>query len=249
MWEARSRLNHANNIIMARGKKYKEALSKISEKDSYSVSEAVKLLKETSVVKFDATAEVHLKLGIDPKKAEQAIRGTTPLPHGTGKTLKIAAVVSDDKIKDALAAGATSAGLEDLIAEFSSGKFNYDVVIASPDVMRNLGKVAKTLGQKGLMPNPKSGTVTVDPIATIKEIQAGRVEYRNDKEGNIHAIFGKVSFKAEQLEENLRVILNVLRDAKPSTIKGTFIKSLSVNATMAPSIKIGVNEMLKELSN
>jgi len=231
-----------------RGKKYNSSLEKLKGKKFYELSEAVKLLKETSTVKFDATAELHMKLNIDIKKPEQNLRGTVAMPHGTGKKVKIAAVVTDDKVKIAKAAGATAAGLEDLLAEFSKGKINYDIIVATPDVMKNLGKVAKILGQKGLMPNPKSGTVSEDIEKIIKELMGGRVEYRNDKEGNLHAIFGKISFKEEQLENNLKTILKALKDAKPSTVKGTFIESITITSTMGPGIHIDVNQALKSLS-
>lgn len=230
-----------------RGKKYIEAAKKIAQKESYDLAEAIKLLKETGSTKFDSTAEVHMNLNIDPTKAEQLIRGTISLPHGTGKKVSIAAIVTDDKVKAAKEAGAENAGLEDLIAEFEKGKVNYDVVIATPDVMKNLGKIAKILGQKGLMPNPKAGTVTEDFVKTIKELKAGRLEYRNDKEGNIHSIFGKLSFKPEELENNLKSFFRIIRDAKPSTIKGSFINSITLTSTMGPGIKLDLKEAMKDL--
>ena len=209
-------------------KKYKSAAQPLKGKVVSSLPEAVKLIKDTSTTKFDSTAEIHFNLNIDPKQSDQAIRTTVVLPHGTGKKPKIAAVVSDDKVSAAKAAGAKSAGLEDLITEFGKGKFDYDVVVATPDVMKNLGKVAKILGQKGLMPNPKSGTVTPDIEKAIEELMRGRIELRNDKEGNIHSIFGKVSFKEDELENNLKTLLQTLRDNKPSGVKGTFIKSITI---------------------
>jgi large subunit ribosomal protein L1 len=232
---------------MKRGKKYKESAKKLAEKDSYLLDEAIKLLKETATTKFDSTAEIHLNLNIDPTKAEQVIRGTINLPHGSGKKVRIAALVSDDQIKAAKEAGADAAGLEDLIAEFEKGKINYDVIVALPSVMKQIGKVAKILGQKGLMPNPKAGTVTDDIVEAIKELKAGRLEYRNDKEGNVHSIFGKLSFKEEELENNLKSFLRVIRDAKPSTVKGSFIKTITLTSTMGPGIRLGVSEALKQL--
>lgn len=232
---------------MKRGKKYAEASKKLAEKDSYTLSEALALLKETGNTKFDSTAEVHFNLNIDPTKAEQAIRGTINLPHGSGKKVRIAAIVTDDKVKAAKDAGADEAGLEDLVAEFEKGKINFDVVVATPDVMKKIGKVAKTLGQKGLMPNPKAGTVTDKIEEAIKELKAGRLEYRNDKEGNIHTVFGKISFKDEELENNLKSYLRVIRDAKPSVVKGSFIKSITLTSTMGPGIRLDVNEALKAL--
>lgn len=231
--------------MSTRGKNYRNSLDKLKGKEFYEVNEAIKLLKETSATKFDGTAEVHLNLNIDPTKSEQAIRGTVPLPHGSGKKIKIAAIVSDDQVKAAKDAGAENAGMEDLIEEFSKGKIKYDVIIATPEAMKKLGKVAKILGQKGIMPNPKSGTVTDNPEKTIKELMAGRVEYRNDKDGIIHTIFGKVSFKEEELENNLNTILKVVRESKPATVKGTFVKSITITSSMGPGIKLDVNEAMK----
>lgn len=229
-------------------KKYQKALDALKGKGTVStLSEAVSLLKESSVAKFNSTAEVHFNLNIDPKKADQIVRTTVLLPHGTGKTLKIAAVVSDEKVKEALEAGAVSAGLEDLIAEFEKGKFNYDVVVASPDVMKKLAKVAKTLGQKGLMPSPKSGTVTTEIVKTIKELNGGRIELRNDKEGNIHSVFGKLSFSNDELENNLKHIMLELKESKPSGVKGIFMKSLYICSTMGPSIKLDITELFNSL--
>ncbi len=232
---------------MARGKHYKASVEKVSQKLSYGLEEAVKLIKETGKTKFDSTAEIHLSLNIDPTKADQALRGTLSLPHGTGRMVKVAAIVSDDKVKLAKEAGADEAGLEDLVAEFSTGNIPYDFIVATPDVMKHLAKVAKVLGQKGLMPNPKAGTVTDDIAKTIKELKAGRLEYRNDKQGNIHSVFGKVSFKEEELLNNLKSFLRILRDAKPSAVKGSFIKSITLTTTMGPGIKLDVNQVLKEL--
>lgn len=232
---------------MKRGKKYTEAAKKLNPKKFYNLSEGLRLLKETATTKFDSTAEVHFNLNIDPAKAEQAIRGTINLPHGSGKKVRIAAIVTDDKIKTAKNAGADEAGLEDLVAEFEKGKINYDVIVATPDVMKQIGKVAKILGQKGLMPNPKAGTVTDNIEKTIRELKAGRLEYRNDKEGNIHSVFGKLSFKEEELENNLKAFFRVIRDTKPSVIKGSFIKSVTLTSTMGPGIKLDVNDTLKQL--
>lgn len=232
---------------MKRGKNYREAHQKISQKEFYTLSESIKLIKETAKTKFDSTAEVHMSLNIDPTKADQALRGTISLPHGIGRTTRVAAIVSDEKVKLAKAAGADAAGLEELVEEFSKGKVNYDVVVATPDVMKHLGKIAKILGQKGIMPNPKAGTVTDDIEKTIRELKAGRLEYRNDKQGNIHSIFGKVSFKEEELENNLKAFLKIIRESKPSSIKGSFVKSITLTTTMGPGIKLDVNQTLKDL--
>jgi large subunit ribosomal protein L1 len=229
-------------------KKYKQALDQIKAKPFYNITEAVKLLKSTSTTKFDSTAEIHMKLFIDPVQADQTMRGTVVLPHGTGKKLKIAAIVSDDKVKAAKEAGASAAGLEELIAEFATGKVNYDIIVATPDVMKHLGKVAKVLGQKGMMPNPKSGTVSENIVKIIEELGRGRIEFRNDKESNVHSIFGKVSFKEEELENNLKTFLQAIKDAKPSGVKGALIKTITITSTMGPGIHLDVNEVMTSLS-
>lgn len=230
--------------MATRSKNYRNSQEKISGKEFYGIEEAIKLLKETSSVKFDETTEAHFNLNIDPTKADQALRGTLALPHGSGKKLKIAAVVNDNQVKAAKEAGAEVAGLEDLIAEFEKGNCNYDVVVAASDTMRSLSKVAKVLGQKGLMPSPKSGTVTSDVVKTIKELVAGRIEYRNDKQGVVHTIFGKVSFKEAELENNLKAIIKVIKDSKPSAVKGTYIKSISISSSMGPGIFLDVAETI-----
>ena len=232
---------------MAHGKKYRAALDKLKDKAFYPLTEAVKLLKETNPAKFDATAELHVNLNVDPKKDDQALRGTIVLPHGTGKEYKIAAVVPDDQVKIAKAAGAASAGMEDLIAEFEKGKIAYDIIVATPDAMKRLAKVAKTLGQKGMMPNPKSGTVTQDIKKTIEELKRGRVEYRSDKEGNLHIVFGKISFKEEELENNLKALLRAIRDNRPSGIKGAFMNSVTLASSMGPGIHVDISEALSTL--
>jgi large subunit ribosomal protein L1 len=230
-----------------KSKKYRQALELLKAKPAYSLSEAVDLLKKTSTTKFNGTAEIHLNLNIDPTQADQTLRSTVALPHGTGKKLKIAAIVPEEKVKIAKEAGGTAAGVEDLIAEFEKGKINYDVIVAVPEVMKNLGKVAKILGQKGMMPNPKSGTVSPDIVKTIQELSRGRVEFRNDKEGNIHAIFGKIGFKEEELLNNLKAFLVAIRDAKPTGVKGTYINSITLNATMGPGIKLDSKTVMSEL--
>jgi large subunit ribosomal protein L1 len=232
---------------MAHGKKYRKAAEQLKDKEFYNLVEAVDLLKKTTVTKFNGTAEIHLNLNIDPTQADQTLRSTVALPHGTGKKLRIAAIVQDDKIKMCLDAGATAAGLTDLIAQFEKGKIDYDVIVATPDVMKNLGKVAKTLGQKGMMPNPKSGTVSPDIVKTIQELTKGRVEFRNDKEGNIHAVFGKMAFKEEELQNNLKTFLMAIRDAKPTGVKGTYINSITLNSTMGPGIKLDHKVVMADL--
>lgn len=226
-----------------RGKKYREVATKVDRENLYTIAEAVALLEETSTTKFDSSTEVHMNLGIDPKHADQLIRGTITFPNGSGKSVKVIAFVDDGKVKECKAAGADEAGSEELIAKIAKGWLDFDVAVASPDQMKNMGKIAKTLGQKGLMPNPKAGTVTDDPATTIEEIKKGRIEYKNDKEGNLHNLFGKVSFGAEKLEENLRAYLKTVQESKPSGVKGTYIKTITVATSMGPGIKINPAEL------
>lgn len=228
-----------------RGKKYREAIKKVDRKKLYSVADATKLLTETSVTKFDSSAEVHVKLGIDPKQGDQLIRGTMSLPHGTGKKVRVIAFVEADKVKTCKAAGAVEAGSEDLIEKIVKGWLEFDVAVASPEQMKKMGKVAKILGQKGLMPNPKAGTVTSAPEKTIEEIQKGRIEYKPDKEGNLHNVFGKVSFGADKLGENLKRYLRTIAEAKPAAVKGVFITTVTVASTMGPGVKVMPGEATK----
>jgi large subunit ribosomal protein L1 len=226
-----------------KSKKYKAALEHLKEKEFYTLKEAVNLLSKTSTTKFDASCEVHMKLGIDPKQADQIVRSTVVLPHGTGKKIRIVAFVSEDKVKEALNAGAIEAGADDLIDKINGGWLDFDIAVASPDMMKSIGKIAKTLGQKGLMPNPKSGTVTQNISATISELMKGKIEFRNDKLGNLHNIFGKVSFGEEKLLENLKTYIQAVEEAKPAGVKGTYIKSVTVCTTMGPGIKIDMQEI------
>lgn len=225
------------------GKKYRE-VKKLVEKPFYEIGEAVALLKKTSTVKFDASAEVHMKLGLDPKQADQLIRGTVVMPNGTGKKVRVIAFVPEALVKTAKAAGAVEAGLEDLIEKIVKGWMDFDVAVAIPDVMKGLGKIAKTLGQKGLMPNPKAGTVTTDIEKTIGEIIKGKVEFKLDKLANLHNIFGKISFTEAQLEENLKAFLKAIAAAKPSGAKGIFVQSITLASTMGPGIRLDVNKAL-----
>lgn len=222
-----------------KGKKYRTAKEKL-QKESYTIDEAIPLLIETSVTKFDSSCEIHMKLGIDPKHADQTLRGTVMLPHGTGKKLKVVAFVPDEKVKEAKGAGAIEAGSEELVEKIAGGWLDFDVAVATPDQMKKIGKIAKILGQQGLMPNPKSGTVTPDPGKTIEEIMKGKVEYRNDKLGNLHNIFGKVSFGEEKLKENLNVYIKAIQEAKPSGVKGVYIRSTTLTTTMGPGIKLEI---------
>lgn len=230
------------------GKKYRD-VKKLVDKPLYEIPEAISLLKKTSPVKFDASCEVHMKLGLDTKQADQLLRGTVVLPNGTGKTVRVIAFVPESLRATAKAAGATEAGLEDLIEKITKGWLDFDVAVATPDVMKGLGKIAKTLGQKGLMPNPKAGTVTTDITKTVGEIMKGKVEFRLDKLANVHNVFGKVSFDEKALEENLKTFLKAIVAAKPSGAKGIFVQSITVTTTMGPGIALDVNKAITGLGS
>ncbi|MBL7021846.1 50S ribosomal protein L1 [Patescibacteria group bacterium] len=222
-------------------KRLKEAKEKIDQEKKYTIEEAITLVKETSKVKFDATVEVHAKLNIDPKKSDQQMRASLHLPHGTGQTKRIAAFVSPDKVKEAEAAGAVVAGGEDLINEIKkTGKTDFDIVIATPDMMAKLAVIAKNLGQKGLMPNPKAGTITPDPAKVIKELNSGMISFKNDTSGNLHIAVGKVSFEDKLLIENVNAFTEELKKSKPDGVKGAFIKAIYVTSSMGPSIQIAI---------
>ncbi|MBP7670759.1 50S ribosomal protein L1 [Candidatus Gracilibacteria bacterium] len=219
------------------GKKYNEA-SKLIVKEMYSLEEAVALVKQTSTMKGDATCELHMALGLDPRQAEQNIRTTVSLPGGTGKTLRVAAFVGEENVKAAKEAGAVEAGTTELIEKIEKGWLGFDIAVATPDQMKELGKIAKVLGQKKLMPNPKSGTVTPDFAGAIKELQGGKIELRVDKTGILHTVFGKVSFDEAKLMENLKTIIAKVKEIKPSTAKGTYMKSITLCTTMGPGVKV-----------
>ena len=223
-------------------KKYKEKSALIKQRE-YPLEEAVELLTKLSTSKFDGTAEIHILLNADPKQGDQQVRATVSLPHGTGKTLRIAAVVPDDLAKDMIDAGAVMAGEENLIKAIEKGELNFDILVAMPKCMKSLGKVAKTLGQKGLMPNPKAGTVTDDPLKAIKDLQRGKIEFRNDKQAIIHSVFGKISFGKEKLSENLRIFLTALKEAKPAGIKGEYIKTITITPTMGPGVRVEIGSI------
>lgn len=224
------------------GKNYRAAKELLAEKEFFTIDEAIPILLQTAKTKFDATCEVHMNLGIDPKQADQQLRGTLTMPHGTGKKLRVIAIVSDEKVKEAKDAGAVEAGGEDLIEKINDGWLDFDIVVAMPSMMKQIGKVAKTLGQKGLMPNPKSGTVTDDIGETVGEIMKGKIEYRNDKQANLHNIFGKVSFGDEKLKENLKSYIKTIVDIKPSGVKGVYIKSITLATSMGPGIPLDVQD-------
>lgn len=228
------------------GKKYLET-KKLVTQISYDLKDAVALLKKTSPSKFDASCEVHVKLGVDPKQSDQNVRSTVALPHGTGKKVRVIAFVTEDKAKEALAAGADKAGGDDLINEILKGFLDFDVAVATPDIMKSLGKVAKILGQKGLMPNPKAGTVTNDITKTIAEIKKGKVEFRVDKLSVIHNIFGKVSFSEQNLYENLVALLRAIMEAKPASAKGTYVQRLHLATTMGPGVQVNLQTLMDAL--
>ncbi|WP_250859578.1 50S ribosomal protein L1 [Enterococcus faecalis] len=221
-----------------KSKKMQEALKKVDATKAYSVEEAVALAKDTNIAKFDATVEVAYKLNVDPKKADQQIRGAVVLPNGTGKTQTVLVFAKGEKAKEAEAAGADFVGDNDMVAKIQGGWFDFDVVVATPDMMATVGKLGRVLGPKGLMPNPKTGTVTMDVTKAVEEVKAGKVTYRVDKAGNIHVPIGKVSFDNEKLVENFNTINDVLLKAKPSTAKGQYIKNISVTTTFGPGIHV-----------
>ncbi|PQC10665.1 50S ribosomal protein L1 [Enterococcus faecalis] len=221
-----------------KSKKMQEALKKVDATKAYSVEEAVALAKDTNIAKFDATVEVAYKLNVDPKKADQQIRGAVVLPNGTGKTQTVLVFAKGEKAKEAEAAGADFVGGDDMVAKIQGGWFDFDVVVATPDMMATVGKLGRVLGPKGLMPNPKTGTVTMDVTKAVEEVKAGKVTYRVDKAGNIHVPIGKVSFDNEKLVENFNTINDVLLKAKPSTAKGQYIKNISVTTTFGPGIHV-----------
>ena len=221
------------------GKRLKEAVSKIEKDKTYTAEEAIKLVKETSQVKFDASVEVHAKLGIDPKKGEQIVRGSVTLPHGTGKKVKIAAFVPEDRVKEAKEAGADLAGGEDLINDIKkTSKTNFDIAVTIPEMMKQLAVIARVLGQKGLMPNPKTGTISPDLKKMIGELKKGKISFKNDSTSNVHLIVGKVSFDEAKLLENFTTFMDSLKKSKPQTLKGTFIKSLHLSSSMGPSVPV-----------
>ena len=219
------------------GKKYQEVAKQIEDK-LYEVEEAIDLAKKTATAKFDETVEFAVKLGVDPKHADQQVRGAVVLPHGTGKTNRVLVFAKGDKLKEAEAAGADYAGAEELVTKIQGGWADFDVAVATPDMMGLVGRLGKILGPKGLMPNPKVGTVTLDVARAINEIKAGKIEYRTDKAGNIHAPIGKVSFDSEKLVENFYTLMDTLIKVKPSAAKGQYVRSVTVSTTMGHGIKI-----------
>ena len=219
------------------GKKY-ESAAKLVEKPSYPLSEAIPLVKKASFVKFDESVEVAMRLGVDPKHADQMVRGTVVLPHGLGKTKRVIVIASGEKVREAREAGADEVGGDDIVQKIQGGWMDFDAVIATPDMMKSVGRLGKVLGPRGLMPNPKTGTVTMDVVKAVQEVKAGKVEFRVDKTGIIHCAVGKVSFDAGKLTENAQALIATVIKAKPATAKGRYVKSIVVSSSMGPAVPI-----------
>lgn len=230
--------------LKKRGKKYEEAIKLVDRSKVYNLNEAVELVKKTATANFDETVELAFRLGVDPKQADQNIRGAVVLPHGTGKTQRVLVFAKGDKIKEAEAAGADYIGDADVIAKINDGWFDFDVVVATPDMMAEVGKLGRVLGPKGLMPNPKTGTVTFEVEKAVNDIKAGKVEYRVDKSSNLHVPIGKVSFEDEKLVENFTTIMDTIVKVKPQSSKGTYVRNVVLTSTMGPGIKIDASRFL-----
>ncbi len=220
------------------GKKYQDAAKLIEAGKAYAPAEAMELVKKTATAKFDETIELHVRLGVDPKYADQQVRGAIVLPNGTGKTKRVLVFAKGDKVAEAEAAGADYVGAEELVTKIQGGWFDFDVAVATPNMMGVVGRLGKILGPRGLMPNPKLGTVTMDLTKAIAEIKAGKVEYRTDKQGNVHVPIGKASFEGEKLRQNYQALMDTLIKAKPAAAKGQYIKSITVAATMGPAVEV-----------
>ena len=227
-----------------RGKKYEQAAALVDRTKTYAPTEAVELLKQTTYVSFDASAEAHIRLGVDPRHADQMVRGTVVLPHGTGKRIRVVVFAQGEKAQEALRSGADEVGGEDIAKKIEAGWLDFDVALATPDMMGVVGRLGRILGRRGLMPNPKSGTITFDLERAIKEVKAGRVEFKVDKAGIIHTPFGKSSFEPQQLNENLEALVDAINRARPSAAKGQYFKSLTVASTMGPGIRVDVPAVL-----
>lgn len=227
---------------MKRGKKYREAVANRKEDDIFKPKDAVSLLKKSAYVKFDEAVELHFNLGIDPRHADQMVRGTLVLPHGTGKKVRVVAIVEADKVEETKKTGADAVGAEDLVEKINGGWMDFDVLLATPKMMPKVGKLGRQLGARGLMPSPKSGTVTQDIPEAVKAFQGGRVEYRNDKAGLVHLVIGKVSFTEKQLLENYEKVFEVIQKVKPQKSKGLYFRSIYMCSTMGPSVKIEPSE-------
>jgi large subunit ribosomal protein L1 len=229
---------------MAHGKKYLEAAKLVDRDRLYPPIEAAALLKETTTVNFDASVEVHLRLGVDPRHADQMVRGTVVLPHGTGKVVRVAVFAQGEKAQEALRAGADEVGAEDLVKRVEAGWLEFDVALAAPDTMGLVGRLGKILGRRGLMPNPKAGTITFDLDRAVREVKAGRVEFKVDKAGIVHVAVGKSSFEAEAIVENLAALVDAINRARPAGAKGQYLRGLTIASTMGPGIRLDVPAVL-----
>jgi large subunit ribosomal protein L1 len=223
--------------MATRGKKFRAALAKVDRTRQYPIPEAVGLLKDSSFAKFDETVDVAVNLGVDPRHADQVVRGTVVLPHGTGKSVRVLVITQGDRVREAEAAGADFVGIE-YIQKIKDGWLDTDVIVATPDVMGQLGALGRVLGPRGLMPNPKAGTVTMDVGRAVREIKAGKIEFRVDKSGNVHAPVGKVSFSKDQLAANVQAFMDTIVRVKPAAAKGTYIRSATVSSTMGPGVRL-----------
>ena len=228
---------------MPTAKKYKAAIALFDRDQQYAPTEAVSIVKKTASKKFDESVDVAIRLGVDPRKADQTVRGTVALPCGTGKTVRIAVIAAGDAAAEARAAGADFVGADDLAGEIEKGMMDFDLMIATPDMMPLVGRMGRVLGPRGLMPNPKSGTVTTDVGRAVSEFKGGKVEYRTDRYGNVHVVIGKASFSEADLETNLRAVLDELQRAKPAAAKGKYLKKISLSTTMGPGVKVDVNRL------
>jgi len=226
---------------MKYGKRFKAGLAKVDKKKLYSIEEAVAIVKETATAKFNESVDIAVRLGVDPKKADQAIRGTVSLPHGIGKEVRVLVMAKPPKDAEAKAAGADYAGLQEYVEKIQGGWADIDVIIAAPDVMVEVGKLGKILGPRGLMPNPKSGTVTADVATAVKEVKAGKIEFRVDKAGVVHTTVGKANFEKEKLVDNVKAFLATIGRLKPATAKGQYVKSIAVSSTMGSGVHIDRN--------
>lgn len=242
--EPKKKVVQKPNPLKRHGKNYRSSVELVDKSKHYEIPEAVELLKKTSKVKFDATIELHMNLGVDPRQADQMVRSTAVLPAGTGKKLRIAVITGPDKLEEAKKAGADIISDGDLIEKIAKGEINFDTLIASPDMMPKLSKAAKVLGPKGLMPNPKSGTVTTNVGQAVEQSKAGRVEFRIDKQAIVHMAIGKVSFEQAKIEDNLKVAVDAVMKAKPSASKGTYVQAISVTSSMGPGIKLDVQKAI-----
>jgi large subunit ribosomal protein L1 len=228
---------------MSQGKRYVAAVALVDREREYTPGEAVHLLRELPEAKFDETVEVAFRLGVDPRKADQMVRGTVSLPHGTGKSVRVAAFATGDKAREAQEAGADIVGGEELVNEVIKGNIDFDTAVATPDVMSMVGKAGRVLGPRGLMPNPKAGTVTFDIGKAVREIKAGKLEYRVDRQGNLHLVIGKRSFDEQRLLENYLAVVDEINRAKPSSAKGRYMKTVTLSSTMGPGIRIDPNRV------